>query len=209
MNLINEIFIGSISGKTREEQMKMIQDFKEDNKKDKIKVSVLPDLVDKDLLKMLKEHGVSGIELEVQSTNGYIIKKCGHDFTMEQVKKAVRMIKWKGFRVSVQVGIGLPDSTKIDELNTAKEIAKLKPHVVRIYPMLVIKNTGLEDEYNHGAFTPLTLNQAVERCKDAIYEFNRKKIKQISIVQQNELNKSEEKEVVARTISRKVCTACN
>lgn len=199
--MINEIFIGSISGKTREEQMKMIQDFKEDNKKDKIKVSVLPDLVDKDLLKMLKEHGVSAIELEVQSTNGYIIKKCGHEFTMDQVKKAVRMIKWKGFKVSVQVGIGLPDSTKIDELNTAKEIAKLKPQIVRIYPMLVIKNTSLEDEYNKESFIPLTLNQAIERCKDVIYEFNRKKIKQISIVQQNELNKSEEKEVVARSIS--------
>ena len=199
--MINEIFIGSISGKTREEQMKMIQDFKEDNKKDKIKVSVLPDLVDKDLLKMLKEHGVSAIELEVQSTNGYIIKKCGHEFTMDQVKKAVRMIKWKGFKVSVQVGIGLPDSTKIDELNTAKEIAKLKPQIVRIYPMLVIKNTSLEDEYNKESFVPLTLNQAIERCKDVIYEFNRKKIKQISIVQQNELNKSEEKEVVARPIS--------
>jgi len=31
-------------------------------------------------------------------------------------------------------------------MNTAKELAKLKPNLVRIYPMLVVKNTALEEE---------------------------------------------------------------
>ena len=40
--------------------------------------------------------------------------------------------------------VGLPDSTWIDEMNTAKELAKLKPKIIRIYPVLVIKRTELE-----------------------------------------------------------------
>ncbi len=40
--------------------------------------------------------------------------------------------------------VGLPESTTIDEINTAKELIKLKPKMVRIYPVLVIKNTPLE-----------------------------------------------------------------
>lgn len=63
--------------------------------------------------------------------------------------------------------------------------------------MVVVKNTSLEEEYNKENYEPLTLNQAIERSKEVVYEFNRRKVKQISIVKQNELNKSEETEVVA------------
>lgn len=197
MKLINEVFIGSLTGKSKEEQREMLKEFRESNRHDKIKISILPDLVDKEFIKMLKEYNVTAVELEVQSTNTYILKKCGYAHTFEDIKKATRMIKWNRLKVSFQVGVGLPDSTKIDELNTAKELAKLKPNLVRIYPMLVVKNTKLESDYNNGEFEPLTLNQAVERCKEEIYEFNRRKVKQISIVKQNELNKSEEKEIIA------------
>ncbi len=107
------------------------------------------------------------------------------------------MVKWNGFKVSFQVGIGLPDSTKIDELNTAKELAKLRPNLVRIYPMLVIKNTALEKDFKDGKYEPLALNQAVERCKEEVYQFNRKRVKNINIVKQNELNKSEDTEIIA------------
>ena len=113
----------------------------------------------------------------------------------------ILLIKWNRFKVSFQVGIGLPDSNKFDELNTAKDIAKLKPNLVRIYPMVVVKNTTLEDDFNSGTYEPLTLNQAIERCKETIYEFNRRRVKEIRIVKQNELNKSEETEIIARSFS--------
>ena len=132
MKIINEVFIGSLTGKNEEEQKQMLDKFREENRHDKIKVSITPNIVNKQILKMLKLYNVSTIELEVQSTNDYILKKCGYVHTMEEIKKATKMIKWSGFRVSIQVGIGLPDSTKIDELNTAKELAKLRPNLERI-----------------------------------------------------------------------------
>ncbi len=61
--------------------------------------------------------------------------------------------------------VGLPESTRIDEINTAKALVKLKPKMVRIYPVLVIKNTKLEEEYNEGKYQPLSVVQAVEICK--------------------------------------------
>jgi len=81
--------------------------------------------------------------------------------------------------------VGLPDSTRIDELNTAKDLAKLKPKVVRIYPVLVIKNTELEKEFAKGEYEPLTLGQAVERCKEIFYFFTSKKINVIRMGLQN------------------------
>ncbi|MCI8621144.1 MAG: radical SAM protein [Clostridia bacterium] len=103
MKLIGEIFIGSLTGKSLDEQREILEKFRENNRQDRIKISIVPNLVNKEQLKMLKSFYVTTIELEVQSTNGYILKKCGYEYTIEDIKKATRMIKWKGFKVSFQV----------------------------------------------------------------------------------------------------------
>ena len=97
--------------------------------------------------------------------------------------------------------VGLPESTKIDEINTAKALSKLKPKMVRIYPVLVVKNTKLEKEYENGEYQPLPLAQAVETCKELVSMFVKKKIEVIRVGLQNtdEITSPEEKnsEVVA------------
>ena len=81
--------------------------------------------------------------------------------------------------------VGLPESTKLDEIKTAKDLIKLKPKMVRIYPVLVIKGTKLEKELDKGEFKPLTVSQAVERCKELLYLFNKKNIQVIRVGLQN------------------------
>ena len=81
--------------------------------------------------------------------------------------------------------IGLPESTKLDELNTARELIKLKPKLVRIYPVLVIKGTELEEEWKKGEYAPLTIEQAIERSKEVMQLFNKKKIQVIRLGLQN------------------------
>ena len=197
MKITNEVFVGSLTGLSEKEQIKLLEKSNKDIKEKTIKVAISPNLVNKELLKTLKQYKASTIEIEAQSMNDYILKKCGYSYSSEDIKKATKMIKWHRFNVAFQVGIGLPDSTRIDELNTAKEFAKLRPKKVRIYPMVVMKKTKLEEDFKNGKYEPLTLNQAIERCKEVIYAFNRKNIKQISIVKQNELNESEETEIIA------------
>ena len=121
----------------------------------------------------------------MQSTNDYILKKCKRGHTFEDVKKASKLIRRFGFTLGHQMMIGLPESTRLDELKTAKDLAKLKPKIVRLYPVLVIKNTELEDEYKAGKYEPLSLNQAVERCKELYYFFDSKRIKVIRMGLQN------------------------
>lgn len=134
---------------------------------------------------MLKKYKVKTIELGVQSANDYILNRVGRGHSFEDVKKASRLIRWNGFRLGHQMMVGLPESTRLDEINTAKELIKLKPKMIRIYPVLVIKNTKLEKEYADGAYEPLQLNQAVETCKELVYLFNKKKIDIIRIGLQN------------------------
>ena len=77
--------------------------------------------------------------------------------------------------------VGLPESTTVDEINTAKQLIKLKPKMVRIYPVLVIKNTKLQKDYNEGKYKTLTVTQAVEVCKELVKLFVKKHIEVIRI----------------------------
>lgn len=183
------------------------------NKKiDGIRISTRPDYIDKETLKRLKKYKVKTIELGVQSANDYILKRAGRGHTFEDVKRASRLIRWNGFKLGHQMMVGLPESTRLDELNTAKELIKLKPKMIRLYPVLVIKNTKLANEYEEGTYEPITLNQAVETCKELVYLFNKKKIDVIRIGLQNTdiiaEPDSKESEVVAGPFHPSFRTTC-
>lgn len=175
----------AIEKEKQEELLEAVQEYLEAKKVNSIRISTRPDCIDKDILKRMKKYHVKTIELGVQSTNNYILTKCKRGHTFEDTKKASKLIRRYGFILGHQMMVGLPESTKQDEINTARELIKLKPKIVRVYPVLVIKDTELADEYNRGEYIPLTIGQAVERCKEIVDLFNRNKIKVIRIGLQN------------------------
>lgn len=181
-------FGGSFTGIDVDKQKELLSvayEYIKNKKIDSIRISTRPDYINKEILKMLKSYGVKTIELGVQSTNDYILNKSKRGHTFEDVKKASKLIRKNGFILGHQMMVGLPESTKQDEINTAKDLIKLKPKIVRIYPVLVIKGTQLEKDYESGEYTPLTVEQAVETAKDLLVLFNKKKINVIRIGLQN------------------------
>ena len=177
-------FGGSFTGIEEERQIELLStayEFIKSKKVDSIRISTRPDYINKEVLKRLKKYKVKTIELGVQSANDYILKKAGRGHTFEDVKKASKLIRLYGFKLGHQMMVGLPESTRIDEVNTAKALVKLKPKMVRIYPVLVIKGTELEKQYNEGTYKPLTVVQAVETCKELVKMFSKKKIDIIRI----------------------------
>ena len=184
----------SIEEEKQEELLNIAYEYIENKKVDSIRILANADEVNKELLKKLKRYKVKTIELETPSTNDYILKRIGEKYNLQDIKKASKMIKWNGFRLGYHMMVGLPESTRIDEVNTAKELIKLKPKMVRIYTTLVIKNTQLEKEYEEGKYKPLSIVQAVEICKDLVRMFADKNIDilnvGISAEDEAELNKT-------------------
>ena len=181
-------FGGSFTGieiEKQEELLAVTYEYIKAKKVDSVRISTRPDYINKEILKRLKKYGVKTIELGVQSTNDFILKKCRRGHTFEDVKKASKLIRRFGFILGHQMMVGLPESTRKDELDTAKDLIKLRPKIIRIYPVLVIKGTKLEEEYLLGEYEPLTVDQSVEISKNLLAIFNKKKIKVIRIGLQN------------------------
>lgn len=175
----------AIDPELQEKLLSVAYEYIKEKKIDSIRVSTRPDYINREILKRLKKYKVKTIELGVQSANDYILGRANRGHTFKDVEKASKLIRWYGFNLGHQMMVGLPESSRIDEINTAKALIKLKPKMIRIYPVLVIKGTKLEKEYNNGTYEPLSVVQAVETCKQLVRMFNDKKIDVIRVGLQN------------------------
>ncbi|MGL5521116.1 MAG: elongator complex protein 3, partial [Cetobacterium sp.] len=69
----------------------------------------------------------------------------------------------------------------------------LKPAIARIYPTLVIKETEMADMFKKGSYIPLTLAEAVKRCKKiySLLDYNDINIIRVGLQPTEELNDNE------------------
>jgi hypothetical protein len=69
-----------------------------------------------------------------------------------------------GFAVGIQVMVGLPGETAQDIRSTVEQALRLKPAFMRIYPLVVLRGTFLHEAFLKNEFSPLSLQEAVQRA---------------------------------------------
>lgn len=177
-------FGGSFTAINREYMLELLSAAKEFVGKDKfsgIRISTRPDAIDNEILTILKEYGVTAIELGAQSMDDGVLEKNFRGHTAEDVAKASKLIRQFGFSLGLQMMTGLYCDTSEKAIETAHKIADLKPDTVRIYPTVVIKNTYLEKLYNEQIYTPLGIDETVCLCANLLDFFEERNIKVIRI----------------------------
>ena len=160
----------------QEELLSSILPYIKDGKISNITIETMPQYITRENLKVLRKYKVKNIKLNVATLNNYLLKRAGFPFTYEEIKKSSKLIKRMGFNLIYKIYIGLPDATKLDEINTAKFICKLKPKKVEIYPVEIKEKTKIEKEVQNGEYEQLTIVQSVERAKEITYILTKKKI---------------------------------
>lgn len=146
-----------------------------------IRISTRPDSIDQRILDYLKEYGVSIIELGVQSLDEEVLKLSNRGHNSECVYESSKLILKNGFKLGLQMMAGLPGDTPQKVDFTAKEFVKIKPNFVRIYPVLVIKDTELESLFESKVYKPWSIEETVDVCSKVYKLFAKNKIKVIRI----------------------------
>ena len=163
-NIEVAFFGGSFTGIPIKEQsllMERVTPYIEKGIIDGIRLSTRPDYINTKILDNLKHHGVTTIELGVQSMSDSVLKTSNRGHSSADVIKAVSLIREYDFSLGLQMMTGLPGDTDELSIKTANRIIALKPDFVRIYPTLTIKDTYLEKMYRMGKYEPQTLDDAV------------------------------------------------
>lgn len=136
-----------------------------------IRISTRPDFIDREVLDILKAHGVTSIELGAQSMKDHVLCANERGHTPEDVYKASRLIREYGFELGLQMMVGLYKSTEADEYDTMNSIIEINPDTVRIYPVVILKNTKLAELYLSDEYKTFEFDSAVKICADMIKRF--------------------------------------
>ncbi|WP_319203126.1 radical SAM protein [uncultured Ilyobacter sp.] len=152
-----------ISINLQRDYLSVVKRYIDEGKIDGIRMSTRPDYISHEILLMLKEYGVTTIELGVQSLDTEVLELSGRGYRPEKVYEASSMIKEAGIALGIQLMPGLPGSTDEKDFISAKKVVGIGPDMVRIYPTLVINGTQMEKMYYEGSFVPMTLKEAVDR----------------------------------------------
>lgn len=177
-------FGGSFTGISKEKQCEFLEEaykFVKSGEIDGIRLSTRPDYISEEILDRLRKYGVTAVELGVQSMDDEVLKASNRGHTQKTVEDAVRLIKKYPFKLGLQMMTGLPGDTVQKSIETANKIIALKPDFVRIYPTLVLKDTGLERLYKSGEYAPQGTDEAVMLCKDILKAFRQNNIDVIRI----------------------------
>lgn len=146
-----------------------------------IRVSTRPDNIDEEILCLLKEAGVTAIELGAQSMNDDVLRLNDRGHDSDAVRKSSELIKKFSFSLGLQMMTGLYGSSNETDLETAREFIALSPDTVRIYPTVILKNTKLEELFVSGDYIPDTLEETVNLCSQLISMFEDNNISVIRV----------------------------
>ena len=136
-----------------------------------IRISTRPDHIDADRLALLKAYRVRTIEIGAQSMVDGILQAARRGHSAADVERAVEAIQREGLAASVHLMAGLPEERREDFESSVERVIRLRPDMVRIHPTLVLAGTLLADRYREGGYKPLSLPDAVARCKSALLRF--------------------------------------
>lgn len=200
-SLIEVAFFGgsftAIPINQQKELLEAVQDYLKQGLINNIRISTRPDCINEEIITILKTYGVQIVELGVQSMDQEVLKISNRGHSAQDVIDSVNLLKQNGFTVGVQVMVGLPGDSKEKSIATVQKLVALKPHVARIYPALVIRNTYMEQMYLKGSYKPFSLEETVDICKELLMVFEKNHIEVIRIGLQPTENIEEGKEVVA------------
>lgn len=136
-----------------------------------IRISTRPDCIDQEILSMLKEYKVSIIELGVQSLDEDVLRDSIRGHHTDEVFVSSKLIKENNIQLGLQMMVGLPSDTEEKCINTARQFIGLNPDCVRIYPTLVVKETGLEDLLSKKEYNPFSLEESIQIVKKLLALF--------------------------------------
>ncbi len=155
---------GSFTGLPRQRQQDLlaaVAPFVVQGKVQTVRLSTRPDYIDVERVDFLKARSVSIVELGVQSMDDGVLAASGRGHTAADVERAVAVLRNAGMETGIQLMLGLPGETRRIMMDTVHRIIDLQPDFVRIYPVLVVQNSALADQYTQGNYLPLSLDKAV------------------------------------------------
>ncbi|TLX81966.1 MAG: tRNA uridine(34) 5-carboxymethylaminomethyl modification radical SAM/GNAT enzyme Elp3 [Thaumarchaeota archaeon] len=120
-------------------------------------IETKPDYCKKEHVDWMLDYGITRVEIGMQSLheNVYKIVNRGHD--LNDVIESFQIAKDAGYKIVSHMMPGLPTMTPQEDIADFKKLfddPAFRPDMLKIYPTLVLENTGLYNSYKDGTYVP-------------------------------------------------------
>ncbi len=146
-----------------------------------IRISTRPDYIDQSIIEFLKNNNIKTIELGIQSFSDVELNQSGRGYDAETASNACQMILDNDFDLGIQLLLGLPGYSEETLRHTLNQTISLKPKYVRLYPLLVLKNTELAKIFYQQQYVPLSFDKSIDLCADFCLQLESSNITVIKI----------------------------
>lgn len=125
-------------------------------------IGTRPDCIDNEILDLIESYSTKyevWLEYGLQSIHDQTLKLINRNHTYKDFLKTYSLTKNRNIKVCPHVILGLPHETTAEMLETAKEMARLKPDAIKIHPLHIVKDTNLEKLYKKDKFRIYSLGE--------------------------------------------------
>ena len=118
-------------------------------------IETRPDAIDDEWIRRFRKWGVTRIQLGVQHTDNFILKKINRGHTIEQALSAIKKLKDNCFKIDIHIMPDLPYSTPEKDIAMFDYVYSVVcPDQMKIYPCQVTPWTRIEKWYSEGKYVP-------------------------------------------------------
>lgn len=128
-----------------------------------IRVSTHPRFTTAETVGLLCRHGVTTVELGVQSFSAPVLKHNGRDYDGDEALQACRTVQRHGLDLIVQLMPFLALAQEEDDLQAARLVAELAPAGVRLFPTVALAGTRLAEWWRAGTWPAPSIAETAHR----------------------------------------------
>lgn len=132
-----------------------------------LEIATRPDCINEEIAKLLEEYAKKYyvvVELGLQTSNDEIGKLINRCYTTKDFEEAVKLLAKHNIEVVAHVMVGLPNETFEDIANTINFLNEQKISGIKIHSTYIVKETVLEQMYKDGLYTPMQLDEYINRA---------------------------------------------
>lgn len=108
------------------------------------------------------------VEYGVQSSSDETLKRINRGHDSSNIEKYINLTHKYGLKMCAHVIFGLPGETPQMALESVKFALRLGVHSFKFHPLYVVKRTALANDFNRGAFTPISEECYIQTLIEAI-----------------------------------------
>jgi elongator complex protein 3 len=128
-------------------------------------IETRPDQASLEQANLMLEQGCTRIELGIQSVYDKALEKINRGHDAECSIQTIRRLKDLGFKLNFHIMPGIPGVSVEEDIAAFRILfsdSSYRPDMLKIYPLMVMPNTKLHEDFKQGKFQPLSTKKAAE-----------------------------------------------